>query len=43
MASDSSRSAPPMNGTVGESFDNALAETLNGYHQAELIRMITVA
>lgn len=31
-------SATPSIGTVGDSFDNALAETVNGYYQAELIR-----
>jgi putative transposase len=30
--------AVPSIGTVGDSFDNALAETLNGYYKAELIR-----
>jgi len=30
--------ATPSIGTVGDSFDNALAETVNGYHKAELIR-----
>jgi putative transposase len=25
-------------GSVGDSFDNALAETVNGYYKAELIR-----
>jgi putative transposase len=30
--------AQPSIGTVGESFDNALAETVNGYYKAELIR-----
>ena len=29
---------PPSIGTVGDSYDNALAETVNGYHKAELIR-----
>jgi transposase InsO family protein len=28
---------PPI-GTVGDSFDNALAETVNGYYKTELIR-----
>ncbi len=28
----------PSIGTVGDSFDNALAETVNGYYKAELIR-----
>jgi putative transposase len=30
--------AVPSIGSVGDSFDNALAETLNGYYKAELIR-----
>ncbi len=30
--------AVPSIGTVGDSFDNALAETVNGYYKAELIR-----
>jgi transposase InsO family protein len=30
--------ATPSIGTVGGSFDNALAETVNGYYKAELIR-----
>lgn len=30
--------AIPSIGTVGDSFDNALAETVNGYYKAELIR-----
>jgi len=30
--------AVPSTGTVGDSFDNALAETVNGYYKAELIR-----
>ena len=30
--------AVPSNGTVGYSYDNALAETVNGYYKAELIR-----
>jgi transposase InsO family protein len=30
--------AVPSIGTVGDSFDNALAETINGYYKAELIR-----
>jgi putative transposase len=30
--------ATPSIGTVGDSFDNALAETVNGYYKAELIR-----
>jgi putative transposase len=30
--------AVPSIGTVGDSFDNALAQTVNGYHKAELIR-----
>ena len=30
--------AVPSIGSVGDSFDNALAETVNGYHKAELIR-----
>ncbi len=30
--------AAPSIGTVGDSFDNALAETVNGYYKAELIR-----
>ncbi len=30
--------AVPSIGTVGDSFDNALAETTNGYYKAELIR-----
>jgi putative transposase len=29
--------AAPSIGTVGDSFDNALAETVNGYYKAELI------
>ncbi|MCV7014188.1 transposase [Mycolicibacterium madagascariense] len=29
--------AVPFSGTVGDSFDNALAETVNGYYKAELI------
>ncbi|EUA39629.1 integrase core domain protein [Mycobacterium avium subsp. avium 2285 (R)] len=29
--------AVPSIGTVGDSFDNALAETVNGYYKAELI------
>ena len=34
----SPRSVPcPPSGTVGDSFDNALAETVNGYYKAELI------
>ncbi len=28
----------PSIGTVGDSYDNALAETVNGYYKAELIR-----
>lgn len=28
----------PSIGTVGDSFDNALAETVNGYYKAKLIR-----
>jgi putative transposase len=28
----------PSIGTVGDSYDNALAETANGYYKAELIR-----
>jgi len=31
-------SAVPSIGTVGDSFDNALAETVNGFHKAQLIR-----
>jgi putative transposase len=31
-------SAVPSIGTVGDSYDNALAETVNGYYKAELIR-----
>lgn len=31
-------SAVPSVGTVGDSYDNALAETVNGYYKAELIR-----
>ncbi|ETZ40480.1 integrase core domain protein [Mycobacterium avium MAV_120809_2495] len=31
------RSRSPVIGTVGDSFDNALAETVNGYYKAELI------
>ena len=27
----------PSIGTVGDSFDNALAETVNGYYKSELI------
>lgn len=30
--------AVPSIGNVGDSFDNALAETVNGYYKAELIR-----
>ena len=30
--------AVPSIGTVADSFDNALAETVNGYYKAELIR-----
>ena len=30
--------ATPSIGTVGDPFDNALAETVNGYYNAELIR-----
>ena len=30
--------AVPSIGTVGDSFDNSLAQTVNGYHKAELIR-----
>jgi transposase InsO family protein len=30
--------ATPSIGTVGDSFDNALAETVNGYYKTELIR-----
>ncbi len=30
--------ATPSIGTVGNSYDNALAETVNGYYKAELIR-----
>lgn len=30
--------AVPSIGTVGASFDNALAETVNGYYKAELVR-----
>ena len=30
--------ATPSIGSVGDSFDNALAETVNGYYKAELIR-----
>ena len=30
--------ATPSIGTVADSYDNALAETVNGYHKAELIR-----
>ena len=30
--------AVPSIGTVGDSFDNALAETVNGYFEAELVR-----
>jgi putative transposase len=29
--------ATPSIGTIGDSFDNALAETVNGYYKAELI------
>jgi len=29
--------AVPSIGTIGDSFDNALAETVNGYYKAELI------
>ena len=37
-ASDWRRSGGLSIGTVGDSFDNALAETVNGYYKAELIR-----
>jgi putative transposase len=37
-ANDWPRSAVPSIGTVAHSFDNALAETVNGYYKAELIR-----
>ena len=30
--------ATPSIGTVGDSFDNALAESVNGYYKAELVR-----
>ncbi len=30
--------AVPSIGTLGDSYDNALAETVNGYYKAELIR-----
>ena len=30
--------ATPSIGTVGDSFDNALAKTVNGYYKAELMR-----
>ncbi|ELU61153.1 hypothetical protein PCS70012_02316, partial [Streptococcus pneumoniae PCS70012] len=30
--------ATPSIGTVGDSYDNALAETVNGYYKAELVR-----
>lgn len=30
--------AVPSIGTVGDSYDNALAETVNGYYKTELIR-----
>jgi transposase InsO family protein len=30
--------AVPSIGTVGDSYDNALAETVNGYYKAELVR-----
>ena len=30
--------AVPSIGTIGDSFDNALAETVNGYYKAELVR-----
>ncbi len=30
--------ATPSIGTVGDSFDNALAETVNGYYKTELVR-----
>lgn len=30
--------AVPSTGTVGDSYDNALAETVNGYYKAELVR-----
>jgi putative transposase len=30
--------AMPSIGTVGDSYDNALAETVNGYYKAELVR-----
>jgi putative transposase len=29
--------ATPSIGTVGDSFDNALAETVNGYYKSELV------
>ena len=38
MASGSPRSARSSIGSVGDSYDNALAETVNGYYKAELIR-----
>jgi putative transposase len=30
--------AVPSSGSIGDPFDNALAETVNGYYRAELIR-----
>ena len=30
--------ATPSIGSVGDSFDNALAETVNGYYKTELVR-----
>lgn len=30
--------ATPSIGTVGDSYDNALAETVNGYYKTELVR-----
>lgn len=30
--------ATPSVGTVGDSYDNALAETVNGYYKTELVR-----
>ena len=33
--------AKPSTGTVGDSFDNALAEAVNGRYKTELIRLFT--
>ena len=35
--------ALPSIGSVGDSFDNALAETVNGYYKAELIYVSAAA